>query len=52
MALKNIPQRKCKKHETDLNSDNQGIVSASSCKKNVTVHTMSQAMFQSNYILG
>lgn len=52
MALKKIPQRKCKNHDTDLNSDKQGIVSAPRCKKNFTMHPKSQPMFQRNCIFG
>lgn len=52
MALKKIPQRKCKNRDTDLNSDKQSAVSAPRCKKNFTTHCKIQPMFQSNYIFG
>lgn len=34
MALSKIPQRKCKKHDIDLNSDKQDIVSAPKMQQN------------------
>lgn len=52
MALTKIPQRNYKNHNTDLNSDTQGVVSAPRCKKNFAMTPNSQLLFQSNYIFG
>lgn len=50
MALMKIPQRNYKTHNTNINSDKHGVVSAPRCKKNFAKNRNSQLLFQSNYI--
>lgn len=50
MALMKISQRNYKNHNTNINSDKHGVVSAPRCKKNFAMNPNSQLLFQSNYI--